>query len=254
MRCSIGLDEGCESVVVAIMQPTYLPWMGYFDLIDQSDVFIFHDTVAFNRQSWQQRNRILTKTGARWLSVPVRHAAVGTPICEIGIDNTHPWRRKHWAQLTENYRRRPFWDQYSPALAEVYTREWASLEELNVALITLLAEQLGIATRFERTASMPRSPRRKEGALVDLCLEVGATTYLSPPGSFSYLQSDAEFLPHGIGVVFQQFEHPVYPQEGGRFVPYLSVVDLLMNTGPAAAAVMRSGRRQNRTVEEMRAE
>ena len=238
-------------MVVAIMQPTYLPWMGYFDLIDQSDVFVFLDTVAFSRQSWQQRNRILTEHGAHWLTVPVRHA-MGTSIGEVAIDNARPWRRKHWATIEAAYRRAPSWAECSGPLADVYEREWQSLADLNVSSIRAVASQLGVDARFERASALPRSTQRKAGALVDLCRELGATTYLSPAGSFAYLESDSEFEQGGIALRFQHFEHPTYPQGQAGFVPYLSAIDLLMNTGPEAAAVMRSGRRPPRTLEEMR--
>lgn len=237
-------------VVVAIMQPTYLPWIGYFDLIDQSDVFVFLDTVAFSRQSWQQRNRILTRQGVQWLTVPVRHAQ-GAPIREIEIDSTRPWRRKHWATLEAAYRRSLYWPEHSEPLAEIYRRDWRSLADLDICLIEALAGQVGVEARFVRASALSPASRSREGALVDLCLELGATTYLSPPGSFSYLRSDSEFLAHGIDLRFQHFEHPVYPQQAGEFVPYLSAIDLSLNMGPDAGAVLRTGRRAGRSVEEM---
>lgn len=239
-------------MIAAIMQPTYLPWMGYIDLIDQSDVFLFLDTVAFSRQSWQQRNRILTEHGPHWLTVPVRHAA-GTPIREVLIDNTKPWRRKHYASIEQSYRRSPHWAAYAAALDVTYRREWASLAELNIHLIRTIAEQMGVTARFELASALSPATKNKDGALVDLCLEVGATTYLSPAGAFAYLQSDAEFKKQGIGLTFHQFEHPTYPQSEGAFVPYLSVVDLLLHCGPSAAVVMRRGRLPSRSIEEMQA-
>ncbi len=232
------------------MQPTYLPWIGYFDLIDQSDVFVFLDTVAFSRQSWQQRNRVLTAQGVRWLTVPVHHTA-GAPIREIAIDNTKPWRRKHWATLEASYLRAPHWAEGSEPLARDYSREWNSLAELNIRLIREIASALGVEARFERSSELPLSTRRKEGALIDLCEALGATTYLSPPGSFGYLGSDMGFASSGIELRFQRFEHPAYEQGRGEFVPYLSAVDLLFNAGPAAAAAIRKGRRPMETVEQM---
>jgi hypothetical protein len=237
-------------MIVAIMQPTYLPWMGYFDLIDQSDVFMFLDTVAFSRQSWQQRNRILTGQGVQWLTVPTHHVE-GAPICDIAIDNARPWRRKHRLAIEQSYRKKPYWSELAPSLDQIYSREWESLAELNIALIRACSEILGVGAQFERTSSLPPSAERGEGALVELCGRFGATTYLSPPGSFSYLRSDATFAEHGIRLAFQHFEHPTYSQGGQDFVPYLSVVDVLVNTGSRAAAVMRRGRRPPLSVREM---
>jgi len=239
-------------VIVTIMQPTYLPWMGYFDLIDQCDVFLFLDTVAFSRQSWQQRNRILTAHGPLWLTVPVRHSSDGR-ISEMEIDNSRPWRRKHWSTIEGAYRGAVHWKATAQLLAPVYDRDWRSLAELNVTTIEALARQIGVGARFECASAIGQSPRRREGALVDYCLELGATTYLSPAGSFAYLESDLEFAKHGIELRFQHYEHPTYPQAAREFVPYLSVVDLLMATGPEAASVIRRGRRGTRTFDEMRA-
>ena len=232
------------------MQPTYLPWMGYFDLIDQSDVFVFLDSVAFSGRSWQQRNRILTKDGPLWLTVPVRQAS-GTRICDVAIDNTQSWAKKHSTSVERSYRRSPYWDLLAAALGEAYGREWDLLAELDIYLIESLGEQLGVSARFERATHLPATKGAKGGALLEICLELGATTYLSPPGSFDYLHADAGFSAHGIDLVFQHFEHPAYPQSRDEFVPYLSVVDLIANTGPGAAEVIRSGRRPARTVEEM---
>jgi WbqC-like protein family len=229
-------------MIAAVMQPTYLPWMGYFDLVDQADVFVLLDTVAFSRQSWQQRNRILVDGAAQWLTVPVRHA-MGAPIREIAIDTTRPWRRKHWGSLEQAYRRAPFWAEERTHLEPVYEREWALLAELDVSLIRMLATRLGTDTELVLASSLAPTSGAREEALVDLCRQVGATTYLSPAGAAAYLDSDAPFAAHGIELRFHDYEHPAYPQGSDAFVSHLSVVDLLANVGPGALETIRSGRR-----------
>lgn len=228
-------------MIAAVMQPTYLPWMGYFDLLDQADVFVLLDTVAFSRQSWQQRNRILAGGTVQWLTVPVRHA-LGTPIREIAVDTSRPWRRKHWGSLEQAYRRAPFWAEERGLLAPVYEREWRLLAELDVSLIRALAARLGIGTELVLASSLAPAAGGREDALVDICRQVGAGTYLSPAGAAVYLASDARFAAHGIELRFHAYEHPVYAQPGTEFVSHLSVVDLLANVGPAALETIRSGR------------
>jgi WbqC-like protein family len=238
-------------MIVSIMQPTYLPWIGYFDLIDQSDAFVFLDTVAFSRQSWQQRNRIATPQGPLWLTVPVqRHP--DQPIAEVTIDNGRPWRRKHWASLEMNYRRAPFWPEYSPALEHIYDREWTSLAQLNSELIRALADLAGVAANFVPASALGELGGGRDGRLVEICRHLGGDAYLSPMGALAYLETDTGFAAAGIDLTFQNYHHPVYRQPGTGFQAHLSFLDALMNLGPEAASVMRDGRRPSHTLAQAR--
>lgn len=237
-------------MITVIMQPTYLPWMGYFDLIDQSDCFIFLDTVQFAKQSWQQRNRIKTPQGVLWLTVPV-HQALGQKIVDVKIADLKAVRKKHWSSITGSYARCAHFELVANELEKIYMSGVESLADLNIALIRALAGLMNIATRYLRTSEMAPSEKQGEELLTELCSRVGSDVYLSPPGSSVYLRSDRAFTDRGIKVAFQQFEHPVYLQRFGEFVPYLSVIDLLMNVGPGALEVIRQGRRPWKSVEEM---
>jgi hypothetical protein len=240
-------------MVLVVMQPTYLPWMGYFDLIDQSDVFIFLDTVQFEKQSWQQRNRIKTPQGTHWLTVPVFHAET-QPIIQariVQIKSIGSWRRKHWLSLLSNYQKAPFWSEFGPSFEQLYQRKHEKLAELNIDLINMLCEAIGIRAKFVRTSELPPLSGKKAEPLVALCKMFGADVYLSPAGSQAYLESDVLFWKNGTSLLFQQYEHPKYPQLYGEFIPYLSVVDLMMNAGPKALEIIRSGRRPNKTLSEM---
>jgi hypothetical protein len=229
-------------MVVVVMQPTYLPWIGYFDLIGQADIFVFLDTVQFEKQSWQQRNRIKTSQGVQWLSVPVFHS-FGQKIIDVRINNQTKWRRKHWMSLFTNYGKAPFWSLYGPELDQLYQREYYRLAELNIDLVKLLCGMFGIKPRFLRTSEQPPLPGTKVEPLIALCKQLGADTYLSPAGSRAYLESETPFRESGISLVFQEYEHPIYPQLHGGFISHLSVVDLLMNTGPRAPEIILSGRK-----------
>jgi len=227
------------------MQPTYLPWMGYFDLIDQSNVFIFHDNIQFEKQSWQQRNLIKTSQGKQWLTVPV-YQTCNQRIAEVRIverDTIADWRRKHWKSLITSYHKAPFWSTYGPSLEMVYRRKWEKLSELNIHLIHLFCEWLGLNPEFVCASELPSLPSEKVERLLTFCKMFQADIYLSPAGSRAYLEGDEAFQKDGISLTFQHYEHPKYSQLYEEFIPQLSVVDLLMNTGPEALAVIRSGRR-----------
>jgi hypothetical protein len=229
-------------MIAAIMQPTYLPWPGFFDLLDQSDVFVFLDTVQFEKQSWQQRNRIKTPSGPLWLSVPCVRS-FGQRIADVSIDGTTHWRRKHWMSIVANYSSAPYWREYRGPLETVYTSEWKHVADLNIHLIKLLTNQLGIRATMLRSSELAASDRTRAARLVEICVQLGADVYLSPRGSSAYLQSEEEFAAHGIRLAFQHYEPPAYPQRYAPFVPYLSVLDLLLNVGPGALELLRSGRR-----------
>ena len=226
-----------------IMQPTYLPWLGYFDLVDQSDVFVFLDNVQFEKQSWQQRNRIKTAQGPAWLTVPVLHS-FGQIIRDVTIRDSANYRHKHWMSILSNYSRGAAWKAVGDLFKESYERPWEKLAELDIHLITTMAAVMGLETRFVRASEMPAPEGRKADMLVDMCRHLGADTYLSPMGARDYLADDAAFRAAGMRLEFHAYEHPTYPQLFGAFAPYMSAVDLLLNVGGGSATeVMRSGRR-----------
>jgi hypothetical protein len=236
---------------VAIAQPTFLPWAGWFDLADQADLLIVLDDVAFSKQSWQQRNRLRTAEGLVYVTVPVRTAGkLGQRIIDaelVGTDAIDKLIRT----VSQNYSRAPHFSRYFAEFSAVL-RESASagmLSRLNGGLIDWLFLQLGISTPRVRSSEL--AVEGKRGALVaKLCEHVGALRYISPAGAEEYLLEDrAEFDSRGISVELQAYEHPVYRQCFQPFMPYASVLDLLLNEGDEAAAILRSGRRPPRRLE-----
>lgn len=228
-------------MTAVIMQPTYLPWIGYFDLMDSADIFVLLDMVQFEKQSWQQRNRIKTgKAESKWLTVPVVQG-LKQKISDVRIETFNPWRRKHWGTIHQHYGRAPYWNQYSDGLSELYFKEWDYLFDWNVAVITFLKDQFGIKTQVLRASHMPVSGNRV-GLLVNICHYVNADVYLSPVGSADYIEENNIFAPEGISLIYQQFVHPVYRQLYGGFITHMSAIDLLFNEGPASLGIIRSGR------------
>jgi hypothetical protein len=233
---------------IAIAQPTFLPWSGWFDLADQVDLLIVLDDVAFSKQSWQQRNRIRTPEGLSYLTVPVRSAGrLGQRIIDTELANTI-FADKLIRTLSQNYGRAAYFSRYFEPFCAVLRQAVAAerLCELNCGLIDWLALQLGVNTPRVRSSEL--GVEGKRGAYVArLCENVGATRYLSPAGAEDYLIEDrGEFDSRSIAVGLHVYEHPTYRQCFQPFVPYASVLDLLMNEGEGAGAILRTGRRPAR--------
>ena len=230
---------------IAIAQPTYLPWLGYFDLLDQVDKFVLLDTVQFEKQSWQQRNRIKAPTGLQWLTVPVVfRGRLGQRIFDVEIREAEFWR-DHLRAVELNYRRAPFFDDYYPALHELLCSGSAGLRlaELNIVLFRWLSEALGIKTPIVRSSELAVDGKRTQ-LLAEICSLLGATTYVSPLGSADYLLNDLPTLTdRGVNVVFHHYEHPSYRQLFPPFQAYASALDLLFNEGESSLPIVRSGRR-----------
>ena len=227
---------------LAIHQPHYLPWLGYCAKWTAADLFVFLDTVQYEKNGWQNRNRIKTRDGARWLSVPVR-ARLGTPIRDVLVDASQPWRARHFAALESAYGGARCWARYRDDLHDLYRREWEHLAPVAVASAEWLARALGITTptRLASEIGLPAEVQPDATArLVALCRAVGADTYLAGRDGALYMDM-ARFRAAGIAVETQQYEHPVYAQEHGEFVPSLSAVDLLLNHGDEALGVLCKG-------------
>ncbi len=234
------------------MQPTYMPWIGYFALMQQADAFVLLDDVQFSHQSWQHRNRIRSSGSSQWLTVPVLVKGRGSQhIDEVLIDNAKPWRKKHLRTILQSYARSPWLQKYRPWLERVYGTSPQKLGELNEVLIEDLARMLGIDTPLLRSSALKVRGDRVE-RLVRMCQKIGADEYLSPIGSYDYIESDNRFPEAGIRLVYQHYEHPRYRQIQGEFVAYQSVLDLLLNEGPASLEILSSGTRRPYSSDELR--
>jgi hypothetical protein len=223
---------------VAVHQPQYLPWSGLFDKIDQADLFVVLDNVQYQKNEWQNRNRIKTPQGWRWLTVPV-HYEFPQRLRDVRVAETG-WQRTHWRTLTQSYRKAPYFDRCAPVLEPLYTARWSWLVDLALAGMASLASALGMewAPRLASEMTLTEHPNQR---LIDICREVGADRYLAGSGSRHYLDLSA-FERAGITVEVQQFTHPVYPQLYTPFEPGLSVVDLLFNCGPESLTRLRASR------------
>ena len=231
---------------VAISQPTYLPWLGYFDLIDQVDRFVVLDNVQFEKQSWQQRNRIKSATGLQWLTVPVEfRGRLSQQIREVQIRDAS-FGKDHLRAVELAYRRAPFFDEHYPVLVSHLqsVRDGSLLLDLNLELLRWLLKTMGITTPLFLASQIPVEGKRAE-LLAAICRNLGGETYLSAPGGAVYLLNEIGIMSRaGINVFFHSYTHPEYKQRFPPFVPYASALDLLFNEGPRSLEIVRSGRRE----------
>jgi hypothetical protein len=226
-------------VNVAIHQPHYLPWLGYLAKWAAADVFVFLDTVQYEKNGWQNRNRIRTADGAHWLTVPV-HAHLGTPIAEVAIDTTQPWRARHLRAIEHAYARTAHLASHHGSLRALLDLDWRLLARLAVASAEWLAKAVGITTPARLASTLAADGGDATGRLVAICKAVGADTYLAGGHGARYMDG-ARFREAGISVLYQHYEHPVYTQQHGEFVPFLSGVDLLLTHGDESLSILRRG-------------
>jgi hypothetical protein len=224
---------------VAIHQPHYLPWLGYLAKWAAADVFVFLDTVQYEKNGWQNRNRIKTVAGPRWLTVPVR-ARLGTPIAEVPVDAGQPWAARHLRAIEDAYAPAPHLARHRTALRALYAEPWTRLAPLAVASAGWLARAAGIATPARLASSLGVGETDPTGRLIALCQAVGADTYLAGRDGARYMDT-ARFAAAGIRVLYQAYTHPKYAQLHGEFAPNCSALDLLLTHGDDALAILRAG-------------
>lgn len=233
-------------MIVAAHQPNFIPWLGYFDKMRKANLFIMVDHVQMERQGYQNRVRIKTGDGQRWITVPVVRTSRAERIMDKRIDNSRGgrfrWSRKMSLTLKYAYESAPHYRAYEPALEEIFASRWYRLSELNGRLIEFCRGALGIRTPMLSSSRLKISGA-KSAMVLNMCREVGADVYLAGHGaSRSYLDVPA-FERAGIRVAWQDFEHPVYRQypSCGVFIRNLSALDLIFNCGPRSPGILRGG-------------
>ena len=224
-------------MIVAVHQPQYLPWLGYFDKIDKAEVFCFLDNVQYKKNEWQNRNRIKSTHGWQWLTAPVLYR-FPQKINTVRINNTVNWKKKHLQALITNYGKAPFFDEFFNFFEGLYSKEWEFLADLNIYLVKQFLGMLNIEKKTTARASELQLSDDPTDRLIDICKTLGGDTYLSGRDGTQYMDL-ARFRESGIRVIVQDFKHPVYLQLFGDFQSHLSIVDLLFNCGPDSLQKIR---------------
>lgn len=213
------------------MQPTFLPWLGYFSLIEHTDIFVFLDNVQFEARSWQQRNRIIVNKSASWLTIPVSLPfGRSTRIDQALINTEHFSGSKICKTITQAYSGKKGFDFIMNNIFKIFLDPPRDISSLNIKLINEIVKALRIETPLILSSEM-NVTGKKEDLLLDICRNLNATTYVSAAGSAFYLDGYSGFSNSGINLEYQIFNHPSYSQGDFAFISHLSVVDALCNIG-----------------------
>ena len=216
-------------MIISGHQPNYLPWLGYFHKMLSCDLFVILDDVPHSKGAITNKNVIKSSEGPRLLSVPL--ARKKALIKDVILINESNWHKKHWSSLQTCYARASYWKDYKKLFLPIYEEPGEKLANLNLRLINVIRELLDIRTPMVRSSEIPGLTGKKGTRIINICKYFGADVCLSGVGARTY-NDDEEFAKNNLRLVYQEFEHPVYPQLWGDFIPNLSAIDLLFNCGP----------------------
>jgi hypothetical protein len=226
-----------------ILQPSYLPWRGYFDLVHEADAFVFYDDVQYDKHGWRNRNRIKTAGGTQWLTVPVLskgNVSSGVAIKDVAIAWTQDWAKKHLATIKQAYARAPFFKEYLPVVEGLFAKRYERLVDLTVESTITLARSLGIThTRFVRSSELDIGGGKTE-RLVNITKHLGADRYLSGPSARDYLEPQL-FADAGVALDYKVYDYVEYEQLHPPYDPQVSILDLLFMKGPNAPHLIWQG-------------
>ena len=238
---------------LALMQPTFNPWLGYFDLIDYVDELIFFDTVQLAQQSWQTRNKIKIQNNEFMVSIPIKknQSTSESRIKDALIDSRKfDFRKKLIRTIEQNYNRANYFDQINSFVIDLISFDTEYLSKYNINIIQNISKKLEFNTKFRVLSEENYIPRLSKGEQVlDICKYFNAAEYISPLGSKEYLDKIRDnFSKNNISISYQHYAHPIYTQTGDEFIPYLGIFDLLYNEGfEKSKEIIRKGRKYEDT-------
>ena len=233
-------------MIVAAHQPHYLPWLGYLDKLARADVFVVMDDLQYEAQNFQNRQRVKLNDGPHWLTVPLARHSQHDRICDLRIDNSgrgsrHHWQHVAWRTFEVHYGRAAWFDRYAPELEDVFKRRWTHLLDLDLHMLELARNWLSIKVPIIRASSLGLTGA-KTARIVSFCERLGAHVYLSGRGGSTGYLDEAALARAGVSALWQRFRHPTYPQRYPHlgFISHLGFLDLLLNCGPDASAILAS--------------
>ena len=221
--------------VVSIRQPGYLPYMGFFKKIQTSDIFVYLDDVQYERGDFDNRNKIRTFEGAMFLTIPV-YNKFGQKLNEVKIVNTEDWSKKHRMTIKMNYQKAPYFEKYWNSIDQILSNKWDMLIDLNLTLIEYLKSELDLTMKTIKSSELNIDSNGSD-KLLQICQKLNATTYMSGEMGKSYLDEKL-FSDSGIKIIYEKFHHPIYKQIHGKFIPQMSIIDLLFNEGENAKKIL----------------
>lgn len=215
----------------AIMQPTYFPWAGYFNLISQVDYFVFLDDAQFQKGTWHNRNKLLVNKQPAWMTIPVLRECLEQKICESKLDDKKTWRRKHVNLIQQNYSKHPYYLAIVPFIEMIEDTSLNTLSELNINIIKKISAALGLQKNFVLSSALDIQGERSE-RLVKICKKLECEEYISPPGAKDYLEEDGFTQLSNMKLTINNFNPKVYPQaKSDEFISHFSILDVMANIG-----------------------
>ena len=226
-------------MILTAHQPVYLPWLGLFHKIALAETFVYFDQVQYLPKDWMNRNKIRTKSGSIWLTVPVlRKGYRDLKTSEIEINNSTNWQKKHLRSISLNYKKSPYFENYIPFFEDVYSRKWEFLGDLNEYMLKWFLDELGIKVNFLNAKNF-KFQGEKSSLILNMCKKLDASTYIFGTLGKDYANVH-EFEKNNIKLIFQDYNHPKYSQLYSESVSHLSVIDLLFNHGPKSLEIILS--------------
>jgi hypothetical protein len=225
---------------VTMHQPSYLPWIGFFSKISNSDCFVVGDSVPYSKNSVTNRNKIRTKDGWCYLTVPVGKKYYGSDICNITLPIDEKWKENHWKTIQHYYIHAKFFGLYKDFFEGLYQKDFKYLWQINEEIILFLFRCFEIDVEIVKASELDLDPGLQKTDLIVACMKkVGADIYLSGPSGRNYLDFQ-QFTQNNIGLKFFEFQHPVYQQRYPGFEPAMAAVDLLFNVGPKSGEIIKT--------------
>ena len=231
---------------IAIMQPTYLPWSGYFGLMHYVDIFVLLDSVQFERRSWQQRNKIKTDLGEKLLTIPViKKGKRDQLINEVLIDKNNEFNNQHINLIKQHYSKAPFFKENFEKIfySDLYNKKF--LHEITITSILTIRDLLGIKTKIYKSSDLDIEGK-KDNLLASICTSLNSNEYISPVGSKNYLDKSTIFAKKNITINYFKYNHPVYKQMYSNFISHLSVIDIIFNCGEKTLDLIEAGIMMNK--------
>lgn len=224
---------------IVILQPGYVPWLGFFEQMYNCDTFVFLDDVQFTKNDWRNRNRIKTKDGIQWLTIPVLHK-FGQQIKDTVIDNKAKWQKKHLQALKTWYGKSAFFKDYIVDIENIYSRNWTYLADVDIEITSWINKVLGISREITISSELSLQSDDRQLRLIEICKLLKGNLFYEGKSGKDYMDIEV-FHSHGITVEFQDYNHPYYNQLWQRergFISHLSIIDLLFNHGDDSLAIL----------------
>ena len=214
---------------VGLIQSNFIPWRGYFDFIDDVDLFIYHDDLQYTKGDWRNRNKIKTEKGTTWLTVPVLHKTSKQLICDTSIDYSQDWIKMAINKICNYYKNARYFKIYADDFFTILNKRYQTISELNININYWVMDILGIETKIRMSHEF-NPVGAKTDRIIDVLLKVGASQYLSGPSAKGYLE-ESKFVRHKIVLMYKDYEYREYSQLFGQFEPCVSILDMIFNIG-----------------------